>query len=99
MLGFALVFSQLVAAQAAPPDIELNARVQAREGSIREETPATLQVRVQPGDAPPVKVRRSAPAGAKSYRNLSLDLHAEARLAAPSPSQPQQGNTDGDRQP
>jgi hypothetical protein len=95
MPGLGLIFLQLAAAQTAapPPDIELNARVSAREVSVRQEGPARLTLHAEPGVAPPVKVDRSAPPGAKSYRNLTINLHAEARLADPQTRQ-QQGKTD-----
>ncbi|MBV8915242.1 MAG: hypothetical protein JOZ05_19665 [Acetobacteraceae bacterium] len=98
-----LLFLQLaaapVAATATPPDIELNAHVQAREVTIREEAPVRLSLHAEPGNAPPVKVTRSAPGGAKSYRNLTLDLHGEARVVDPRQAQSQQGNDNAETKP
>ncbi len=99
MPGLALALLQLAAAQPAapPPDIELTARVRAREVTVRQDGTAALELRVSPGVAPPVEVRRSAPAGAQSYRNLTIDLRAAARIAdplAPPPPPSQQGTTD-----
>ena len=103
MPGFGLIFLQLAAAgapsQAAAPDIELNARVDARDLTIRQETPLTVSLHAEPGQAPPISVQRSAPAGAKTYRNLTLRVHGEARLTDTAASQSQQGNDNGDRQP
>jgi hypothetical protein len=42
--------------------------------------------------APPAKIVRSAPPGARRYRNLSIEVHGEARLVDPTQAQPQQGN-------
>jgi hypothetical protein len=100
-MGLSILFLQLAAAQAAAPapDIELNARVTAREVNIRQEGPAHLQLHADPGVAPPVKVARSQPAGAKTYRNLTLDLHAEARLADPPSTKPQQGTSNAANPP
>jgi hypothetical protein len=100
-MGLSFVFLQLAAAQAAAaaPDIEINAQITAREVHIRQEGPASLQLRVDPGVAPPVTVERSQPAGAKTYRNLTLKLHGEARLADPKTNASTQGNADGTRQP
>lgn len=102
MTQFALIFLQLGAAAspaALPSDIELNARVQAREVSIKQETPLKVSLHAEPGQAPPVTVQRSSPAGANNYRNLTIRIHGEARLTDVASSQPQQGNDNGDRQP
>lgn len=98
MPGLALALLQLAAAQPAapPPDIELSVRVRAREVTVRQEGEASLRLRVSPGEAPPVEVRRSAPAGAARYRNLAIDVRGAARIADPnaSPDQSQQGTDD-----
>ncbi len=98
-MSLALAILQLVSAQApAPqPDIELNARVRMREVAVRQSGDARIAVQVEPGEAPPVKVQRSAPAGAQRYRNLTIDLRAHARIADPFTSQ--QGNKDEDTPP
>ena len=70
---------------APPPDIEIRARAEIRSLDVRSPGTARLELRAQPGDAPPVEVVRSAPAGAKRYRNLVIEIHGIARLAAPSP--------------
>ena len=70
---------------APPPDIEIRAHADIRSLKIRSEGTARLELHAEPGDTPPVAVERSAPAGSKSYRNLSIDIHGIARLTAPQP--------------
>ncbi|MFA9201914.1 MAG: hypothetical protein ACEQR8_12225 [Cypionkella sp.] len=103
MPGLALAVLQLAAGQPAvaaepapPPDIELTARVSAREVTVRQAGEASLAVRVSPGEAPPVEVARSAPAGAERYRNLTITLRGAARVAAPflSPTTEPRGTAD-----
>jgi hypothetical protein len=87
MLGLILVAQAAApAAMGTPsPDIEIRAQADIRSVRIRSHGTARLTLRAEPGDAPPIQVERSAPAGASSYRNLRLDLHAIARLTAPEP--------------
>ena len=103
MPGVGLLFLQLAGAAGAtalpPPDIEVSARVTAREVRVRQEGAARISLRADPGVAPPVRVERSAPPGAKRYRNLTIDLKAEARLANREPNSTQQGSTDEADQP
>lgn len=74
------------AADAAPaPDIEIRAHADIRSVKIRSQGTASLTLHAEPGDAPPITVERSAPAGRTSYRNLQIDLHGFARLTAPQP--------------
>lgn len=84
MMGLILV-AQAAAAQAAPslPDIEIRARVQADRVEVRQQGDARVELRVDPGTAEPVHVERSAPPGQLSYRNLTIDLSAAARIADP----------------
>ena len=84
MTGLALLLAQLAPAQL--PDIEIAARVSAREVEIEQEGEARLTLHAEPGEAEPVRVERSAPAGRKSYRNLTIDLRAAARIAPDAPS-------------
>ena len=70
---------------APPPDIEIRAHADIRSLKIRSEGTARFELHAEPGDAPPVAVERSAPAGSKNYRNLSIDIHGVARLTAPQP--------------
>ena len=64
---------------AAPPDIELNARVEAREVTIQKDGPIRLELRVEPGVSD-IAVERSQPAGAQTYRNLRIDARVAAWL-------------------
>jgi hypothetical protein len=102
MPGLSLALLQLATAQPVlpPPDIELNARVRAGEVTVRQEGNASLAFRVSPGDAPPVAVERSAPSGAKSYRNLTINIRGAVRIADPNttPTTPKQG-TDSESTP
>ena len=76
----------VAAADAAPlPDIGIRARVDIRSLKISSQGAARLDLHAEPGDAPPIAVKRSAPAGSKSYRDLSIDIHGIARLTAPEP--------------
>jgi hypothetical protein len=77
-----------VAADAAPPpDIELRAHVEARSVKIEQSGTARLELHADPGGTEPVAVERSAPKGHSRYRNLTIDVHAAARLAAPGANQ------------
>lgn len=93
IMPLSLVLLQLATAQAPTPlpDIELSARVRAREVLVRQEGEAHLSLKVEPGVAPPIEVKRSAPPGAQRYRNFTIDLRAAARIADPVLSP--QGNT------
>ncbi len=87
IVGLILV-AQAAAVPAAAdplPDIELQARVDIRSLEIRSQGTARLELRAEPGDAPPVTIERSAPAGSNRYRNLRIDLRGVARLTAPEP--------------
>ncbi len=68
---------------APPPDIELRAHVDVRSVEVRSQGQARIEFHAEPGEAPPVVVERSAPAGRASYRNLRIDLTAFARLSEP----------------
>jgi hypothetical protein len=101
MSGLASVFLQLAATQpvAPAPDIELKARVNAREVTVQQQGKASLELRVSPGVAPPVVVERSQPAGAPAYRNLTVEVRGAVRIADPSSSQPEQQGTNDEVTP
>lgn len=84
-----LLVAQAAAPQAVatthPPDIEIRARADIGSVEIRSQGQAQIALRAEPGEAPPVEVERSAPAGRASYRNLRIELRAIARLTAPQP--------------
>jgi uncharacterized protein (DUF58 family) len=89
MTGAAFLFAQAAAAAAVPsatqPDIAVTAHVEARSVKVEQDGRATLSLHAQPSaGAEPVRVERSAPPGRKHYRNLTIDLKAEARIADPS---------------
>jgi len=73
------------AADTAPPDIEIRAHADIRSLKISSQGTARLELHAEPGEAPSVAVKRSTPAGNKSYRNLSIDIDGIARLTAPEP--------------
>ena len=72
-------------AESPPPDIEIRARVQVRSVEVRSQGAARLELRADPGVAPPVEVTRSAPAGQARYRNLRIELRGIATLTGPAP--------------
>lgn len=84
MMGLILV-AQAAAAQASPPlpDIEIRARVQADRVEVRQQGDARVELRADPGTSEPVRVDRSAPPGQRSYRNLTIDFAATARIVDP----------------
>ena len=84
MMGAILLFAQATGtpamAGATAPDIEISARVEAREVSIEQEGPIEVKLHAEPGftDA---QVERNQPAGTRSYRNLVVDARIAAWLA------------------
>jgi hypothetical protein len=83
--GIAILLAQLAAPAAAQtlPDIEIRARVQAERVEVKQQGEAKLELQVDPGATEPVRVERSAPPGQARYRNLTIELQAEARIAGP----------------
>jgi hypothetical protein len=98
IVGLFLVAQAAVpmAAQSAPPDIEIRAHADIRSVKIRSQGRATVTLHADPGVSPPVEVVRSAPAGQASYRNLTIDLHGIARLTPPAPIAAIDTTTTGD---
>ena len=87
MTGAAILIAQLAAGSVAaqPADVSVTAHVEARSIKIEQQGRATLTLHAEPSaGTEPVKVRRSAPPGNTQYRNLTVDLKAEARIADPS---------------
>lgn len=82
--GAILLIAQAVAVPGAmpstPPDVELTARVEAREVRIEHDGPIRLELRAEPG-VTDVLVERSQPAGASSYRDLVIEARVAAWLA------------------
>lgn len=88
MVGLILVAQAAApaAATALPPDIEIRAHAEARSVKIRSQGTSGMTLHAEPGEAAPVRSARSAPAGASSYRNLTIELHGSARLTSPKPA-------------
>lgn len=70
-------------ASAGPPDIAIGARVQARDLRIEQQGEARLRIWAEPSAGDKVEVERNLPKGQRRYRNLHIQLDAEARIAAP----------------
>jgi hypothetical protein len=90
IVGLLLVAQAAVPLTAAPsdgvlPDIEIRASANIRSLEIRSRGQARLELRADPGVAPPVEVERSAPAERTRYRNLRIEMRGIARLTAPTP--------------
>lgn len=63
------------------PDIEIDARVKAKQVTIERQGRASARVRLEPNGADRVEVERNLPPGQTTYRNLDLRLKVEGRLA------------------
>jgi len=61
------------------PDIEIKAHMSAREVSIEQDGPIKVLIRPEPLSS--IEVKRSQPGGARSYRNLTIDVRLAARLS------------------
>lgn len=83
-MGGAISFllAAAIAAPAALPDIEIGARIKARE--VKVEQQGRVEVRLEPDAGGRIEVERNLPKGRSTYRNLELRLNIEARLADPS---------------
>lgn len=73
----------LQAAAAPPPDIELNARATVREVRVRQRGEASLAVRAGPDAGSDVRVEKPPANGRTRLRNVTVNVHAEARIADP----------------
>ena len=74
----------LLAMQATPPppDIELNIRATARSVRIERKGETRLEVRAGPDAGSKSETRVTPPAnGATVLKNVTVDVHAEARIA------------------
>jgi len=70
--------------QAAPaPDIELNARASVRDVRIEQQGETSLSVRAGPDAGSDVRVERPRANGRRRLRNVTVNVHAEARIADP----------------
>jgi hypothetical protein len=78
-----MLFLLLLQAAAAPaPDIQLDARVTAREVQVRQRGEASLVVHGGPGSEVRVEKPRTQ-SGQQRLRNVTVNVHAEARIADP----------------
>ncbi len=81
MLIIALLLQ--AAAATAPPDIELNVRATAREVRLRQRGEASLEVRAGSDAGSDVRVEKPPANGRTRLRNVTVNVHAEARIADP----------------
>ena len=71
-------------AAAAAPDIELNIHATAKSVRIEQKGEAQLEVRAGPDAGSRFETRVTPPAnGATNLKNVTVDVHAEARIGAP----------------
>ena len=73
----------LLMAQAASPDIQFGARIEARSVTIEKKGEAKLEVRADPDGGSLVKVEAPKANGSKTLRNVRIEIDAEARIADP----------------
>lgn len=87
-MGAFLLFAQATSAVAVtpslpgptpPPDIEIRARFEAREVMVDQE--GRVAVTLRPEASSSIEVRRSQPAGARTYRNLTIDARVAAMIS------------------
>ncbi|TMJ17591.1 MAG: hypothetical protein E6G92_14890 [Alphaproteobacteria bacterium] len=82
-----MLFLLLIQAAAQAPDIQLDARVHAREVRIERRGEATLQVTGGPGSD--VRTVKPDTQGRNRLRNVDVEVHAEARIADPAQNPPE----------
>jgi hypothetical protein len=76
----------ILALQSAQPDIQFEARVQARRATVQQQGEASLTVHPAPADGSGVRVQGRPERRQGSYRNIDIRLHAEASVAEPQQS-------------
>ncbi len=81
-----LLFLLLQAAATPAPDIQLDVRATVREVRIRQSGETSLEVRGGPGSD--VRVEAPRAEGRRRLRNVSVNVHAEARIADPTGNRP-----------
>lgn len=72
----------LLLAQAAAPDIEIQARVTARSLTIDKRGDAHIAVRSDPEGRNIIDIRAPRANGRKTLRNVAAEVRAEARIVA-----------------
>lgn len=78
-----LIIAAAAAWSTAQPDIEINARIQAKSVKIEQQGRASARVRLEPSGGERIEVERNLPRGKSTYRNLDLRLTIEGRLTDP----------------
>lgn len=73
----------LQAAAAPQPDIEFQAHVEAKSVTIQKQGDASLTLRTDPDGGNVVKVAAPKANGRKTIKNVQVDIHAQANIAAP----------------
>lgn len=74
----------LIAIQSALfPDIQLDARVTARQVEVRESRGVSLTVQARPDAGSEVRVQAPPRRGERVLRNVEVRVQAEARIASP----------------
>ena len=77
------MFALLLFAQAAAPDIQFGAQVEARSVTIEKRGAAKLEVRANPDAGSLVKVEAPKANGRKTLRDVRIRIDAEARIGGP----------------
>ena len=81
MIWLALLLQSAQAAPASPPDVELTIHATARSVRIEQKGETRLEVRAGPDAGSRAETRLTPPAtGATTLRNVTVDVHAEARI-------------------
>ncbi len=80
------MFLLILALQSAQPDIQLDARVQARRVRVEQRGEASLTVNPAPAEGSGVRVEGRPEPRQRSYRNVDIRLRAEASVADPQQS-------------
>lgn len=79
-----LFFLLLQSVAAAAPDIEIGITARARSVEIERKGQASLRVTASPDGGSVVEAEALPPAGGRtSLRNVRVQVHGEARIAAP----------------
>jgi hypothetical protein len=82
---FLMLIQAAAQAPETPPDIQLQARVTAREVRIERSGEASLEVRG--GEGSEVRVEAPPANGRRRLRNVNVTVDAEARIADPQQNQ------------
>ena len=77
------MFALFLIGQAASPDIQFGARIEARSVTVERKGEARLEVRADPDGGSSVRVEAPKADGRKTLRNVRIKIDAEARIADP----------------